>query len=741
VKFRAQILGLSLLLPVVLLGCKPADKAATEAASATPAVLKSPAMVDEKRLLNAANESGQWMTYGGNYEETRFSKLKQIDTNTVKGLGLEWFADYDSNMQQTGTPLYIDGVLYVSTAWSNVYAFDARTGKQLWRYNPKVPGEWVQKVCCGLVNRGIAAWNGKIFVGTLDGRLVAIDAKTGTPAWETYAIDRSKSYSITVAPRVVKGKVFVGPSGGEFGVRGYIAAFDAETGKEVWKFYTIPGDPSKPQENAALDAAVKTWNNKDFYKLGGGGTVWDAMVYDPVNDLLFFGTGNGTPWNQDSRDPKGGDNLYLASVIAVKPDTGEYVWHYQTVPGDTWDYDAVSPMMVVNAKFNGTERRIIVQPNKNGMLYVLDAKSGELISADAFTVVNWNTGIDMKTGRPVEVKGSRYPAGKPFNLAPGVQGGHGWHSNAYSPDTGLVYVPTQRAYFPMIADPNYKPSEVGYNLGLDFGAQFTFYRDKPKAPQGFVGYLQAWDPVTRKKVWESPTNAPPEGSPPGTLGNGPTGGALATAGGLVFAGDGAKGIFHAYDAKTGAELWQFNAQTGVLPGAISYELDGKQFIAASVGGNNASGNYYAPNYSRMLVFALDAKAVLPANIPFTPPALDPPPASASAAVVTAGTAHYTKFCSSCHGENGQTRGATFPNLMLSGALKSQEDFDQIVLKGIKSERGMASFAAVLKPEDTAAIRAYVIDRANDLKAHPPAGFGPPPPPPPAGKQAHEDPTK
>jgi quinohemoprotein ethanol dehydrogenase len=380
------------------------------------------------------------------------------------------------------------------------------------------------------------------------------------------------------------------------------------------------------------------------------------------------------------------------------------------------------------------------------MLYVLDAKSGELLSADAFTEVNWNTGVDMKTGRPIEVKGARYPVGKPFNLAPGVQGGHGWHSNAYSPDTGLVYIATQRAYFPMIADPNYKPSEVGYNLGLDFGAQFTFYRDKPKAPQGFVGYLQAWDPVARKKVWESATNASPEGSPPGTPGNGPTGGALATAGGLVFAGDGSKGTFRAYDAKTGTELWSFNAQTGVLPGAISYELDGKQYIAASVGGNNASGNYYAPNYSRMLVFSLEGKATLPANIPFTAPPLDPPAATASADVVASGAKHYTQFCSTCHGQNGVTRGATFPNLMLSGTLKSQEDFDQIVLAGIKAERGMASFAAVLKAEDAAAIRAYVIDRANDLKNNPPPAFGPPaaaapPPPRQQPRQAHEDPTK
>ena len=478
-----------------------------------------------------------------------------------------------------------------------------------------------------------------------------------------------------------------------------------------------------------MKKAADTWGDKTWLKLGGGGTVWDAMVYDPVNDLLFFGTGNGTPWNQRDRDPKGGDNLYLASVIAVKPDSGEYVWHYQTTPGDTWDYDAVSPMMVINAKFGETERRVLVQPNKNGMLYVLDAATGELISGDAFTKVNWNTGIDMKTGRPIEVKAARYSAGKPWNLAPGVQGGHGWHSNAYNPETGLIYIPTQRAYFPMVEDVNYKGhSPVGYNLGIDFGATFTYYVGKPKEPNEFVGYLQAWDPVTRKMVWETPTNAAPAGSAPGTPGGGPTGGALATAGGLVFAGTGAKGTFVAYDAKTGKDLWTFDAGTGVLPGAISYELDGKQYIAASVGGNQ-TGGYFAPNYSRLLVFSLGGKTALPPKKDYTPPPLSPPALAATAtpAVVEQGGKLYSQYCATCHGENGQTRGATFPNLMLTPLLHTQEGFDQVVLQGGRTEKGMVGFANVLDAQGSAAILAYIVDRANFTKNNPPPGMGPPPP--------------
>ena len=705
-----RLAGLGALLAVSLLGCQKA-----KAPVAPPA-----AQVTAERLLKAAEEPSQWMTYGGSYSEQRFSTLAKINRDTVKTLGLSWFADYDTNLQQTGTPLFVDGVLYVSTAWSKVYAFDAKTGKQLWQYNPKVPGEWAAKVCCGLVNRGIAAYNGKIYVGTLDARLVALDAKTGNEAWSTLTFEGSKDdptnrYSITMAPRVVKGKVMIGASGGEFGVRGWIAAYDAETGKQVWRFYTVPGDPAKGFENEAMKKAAATWSG-DWYKVGGGGTVWDAAVYDPTTDLLYFGTGNGTPWNQTARDPKGGDNLYLASIIAVKPDTGEYVWHYQTTPADTWDYDAVSPMLTADVTLDGKPRHVLLQPNKNGFFYVLDAASGELLRADAFTEVNWARGVDLKTGRPNVVKEARYEK-KPFNLAPGVQGGHGWHSNAFSPDTGLVYVPTQRAYFPMVSDPKYKPSDVGYNLALDFAAPMTYYQKNPAEKQGFVGFLQAWDPATGKMVWQGEEN------------QGPTGGAMATAGGLVFQGGGAASEFRAYDAKSGEKLWSFPTQTAVLAGAITYELEGQQYVAASVGGQ-VPGGYFAPNYSRLLVFALDAKATLPAVQAYTPPPLDPPAATAAAAVVTAGGELYGKYCSTCHGQNGQTRGSTFPNLMITPLLHTQDGFNQVVLQGARSERGMASFASVVDAAGAEALRAYIIDRAHEAKKALP-------PPVSAPKQQHE----
>ncbi len=713
---RVRYLGLTALLSLSLLGCQKAKP---------PEPVSPPAaQVSAARLTKAAEEPGQWMTYGGTYAEQRFSTLAKITRDNVKALGLSWFADYDTNLQQTGTPLFIDGVLYVSTAWSKVYAYDAKSGKQLWQYNPKVPGEWAAKVCCGLVNRGIAAYNGKIFVGTLDARLVAIDAKTGKEAWSTVTLDDAnrdapiQRYSITMAPRVVKGKVMIGASGGEFGVRGWIAAYDAETGKQVWRFYTVPGDPSKPQENAALEKAAKTWpKTGDWWSVGGGGTVWDAAVYDPKTDLLYFGTGNGTPWNDQHRDPSGGDNLYLASIVALKPDTGEYVWHYQETPADTWDYDAVSPMMTADITVDGKERHVIMQPSKNGFFYMLDAATGELLRAAPFTDVNWAKGVDLKTGRPNVVKEARYHD-KPWNLQPGVQGGHGWHANAFSPETGLIYIATQNAYFPMVADPKYKHTDVGYNLGLDFTAPMTYYQKNPKEKSGFVGYLQAWDPVSGKQVWKGEEN------------QGPTGGALATAGGLVFQGGGSASELRAYDAKTGEKVWSVSTQTAVLAPPITYELAGTQYVAVSVGGP-VPGGYFAPNYSRLLVFALNGKAVLPPTKEYTPPPIDPPAADASPEVVQLGSERYGSYCAACHGQNGQTRGATFPDLTRTPLLHTQEGFNQVVLQGGRTDKGMVGFDSVLKVEDAAAIRAYLIARATELK-------NAPPPPGTAPKQAHEE---
>jgi quinohemoprotein ethanol dehydrogenase len=715
---RAHLLGLSLLLPLAIAGCTKSAKTAD--------VLANPAAITQERLLKGTEDPNQWPTYNGSYNEQRFSPLKKIDTSNVGTLGLQWFADYDSNLDQHGSPLYVDGVIYVSTAFNQkVYAFDARTGKELWKFNANVDGTWLRNVCCGNINRGIAAYNGKIYVGTLDARLIAIDAKTGKTAWSTDVVvgdrkDPLNRLSITMAPRVAKGKVFVGISGGEFGVRGWVGAFDAETGKEVWRFHTVPGDPSKGFENKAMEEAAKTWSG-EWWKLGGGGTVWDAVVYDPTTDLLYFGTGNGTPWGAHARDPKLGDNLYIASIMAVKPDTGEYVWHYQVTPGDNWDYDAVSPMMTADVTIGGEKKHVLIQPNKNGFLYVLEAAMGKLLSADAFTEVNWATHVDMKTGRPVVVPAARYEK-KPWNLAPGVQGGHSWHPNAYSPDTGLIYIPTWEAYFVMQRDPNYKPSAGGFNLGITFGGPqgMSAANAEPTNKEGIYGRLKAWDPVARKVVWET---EPFDNDRP-------SGGAMATGGGLVFQGNGAGKELRAYDAKNGKQLWSFPTQTSIFAAPITYELDGEQYVAASVGGASIAQGYFAPSYARMLVFKLGGTAKLPPNQEYTPPPLNPPPSTAAAEVIERGRVVYEQYCTVCHGVDGVQPRGMFPNLTTTPMLHAQEAFDQVI-KGARAERGMGDFSKDVNAQDSIALREYLISRANVVKSRLP------PPPPAADKSGNQ----
>jgi quinohemoprotein ethanol dehydrogenase len=701
-----SVLGLLL---SVLIGCAmQGGKGETVSASADSA-----ANVTGERLLKAADEPDEWMTYGGTYSEQRFSPLKSIDARNVDKLGLKWFADYETNQDQHGSPLYIDGVIYVSTARNFVYAFDGKTGKQLWRYNPMIRGQRL-RYNVGLVNRGIAAWRGKIIMGTLDARLVAIDAKTGNEVWSTDTVPTSlglgemtNHYAITMAPRIAKGKVFIGASGGEFGVRGWIAAFDAETGKEVWRFWTVPGDPSKGFESKALERAAKTWKGEWWKVAGGGGTVWDAALYDPVTDLLYFGTGNASPWNARFRQQEDdNDDLYAASIIAVKPDTGEYVWHYQETPGDDWDYDAVSPMMTADLTIGGHKKHVILQPSKNGFFYVLEAATGKLISADAFTEVNWATGVNLKTGRPKVVPAARYEK-DPWNLAPGVQGGHSWHPNAYSPQTGLVYIPAWEAYFTMSsATPGARPGAGGFNLGIAMGAPVESSKLQPYDRRGVSGRLEAWDPVARKVVWETE---------PFTNGR-PTSGVLATAGNLVFMGNGGGKVLSAYDAKSGTKLWSFNTQTAVFAAPITYMLDGVQYVAASVGGVAQGGGYFAPTYARMLVFALGGKAALPEPLPYTAPPLNPPPSTASSDLITRGGAVYSQYCAVCHGANGLQGRSSFPNLSVTPLLWTQEGFDAVVLQGVRADRGMGSFAEDLKPADTVAVREYLISRANALKA-------------------------
>ncbi|HEX2775597.1 MAG TPA: PQQ-dependent dehydrogenase, methanol/ethanol family, partial [Candidatus Acidoferrales bacterium] len=484
----------------VISGCsrssrKPAESRAADGVKA--------ADIDGARMMNADREPGNWMSYGRSYSEQRFSALKGIDDHNVARLGLAWHFDLDTRRGQEATPLVVDGRMYFTSAWSKVFALDAATGALLWSYDPKVPPEWGVNACCDVVNRGVAAWHGKIFFGTLDGRLIALDAATGKQIWETLTIDPKWRYTITGAPRVVKENVIIGNGGGEMGVRGYVSAYSAETGNLVWRFYTVPGDPSKSFESPILERAAKTWSG-DWWKHGGGGTVWDAIVYDPELDLLYIGTGNGGPWNEKYRNPKREDGLLTCSIVALKPETGEYVWHYQEDPADDWDYDSDEQIILADIPIDGQARKVLFHAPKNGFFYVLDRATGTLISAKPYTFVNWATAIDTKTGRPLENASARYSRGQnPTPVVPGPLGAHSWQPMSYSPLTGLVYIPIQEAGFFYKSDPQFEWKSLATNDGIDFAA--AGMPQDPKVKTAFLksitGRLVAWDPIQQKQVW------------------------------------------------------------------------------------------------------------------------------------------------------------------------------------------------------------------------------------------------
>jgi len=664
--------------------------------------------VDAARLGGAEQDPANWLTYGRTYTEQRFSPLNRIDAGNVKTLGLAWYADFDANRGQEATPLVIDGVMYLTTAWSIVRAFDAKTGAPLWSYDPQVPRALGVRGCCDVVNRGVGAWKGKIYVATFDGRLVALDAATGKPAWSVLTVDPGKPYTITMAPRIIKGRVIIGNGGSEFGVRGYLSAYDAATGKLVWRFYTVPGDPAQPFENDTMATAAKTWSG-DWWKLGGGGTVWEGISYDPALNLIYFGTGNGSEWNQGYRSAGRGDNLFLSSIVAVDADTGAYAWHYQATPGEEWDFDAVQQLVLADLPIEGKPRAVLMQANKNGFFYVLDRKTGQLISATAFTPVTWATGVDIKSGRPLENAGVRYDrTQKTVPLLPGALGAHSWQAMAFNPGTGLVYIPAQEIGMSYTPVKDFKAGPLGWNLGVG-----------TKNLPNVKGYLIAWDPVKQQERWRTSHLGPWNG------------GVLTTAGNLVMQGN-AAGDFVAYRADTGAKLWSASAQTPVMAAPVSYEVGGDQYIAVLAGWGGAypllegeqsdqSGN--ERNISRVLVYKLGGTTHLPELAPDPRDTLPLLSDTADAATISAGEGLFNQYCSVCHGQSA-VGGGVIPDLRVSPYLPVEAWYD-IVLGGALQLNGMAPFAAVLDRSKATAIRAYVIKQANaKTRAAPMAAHGP-----------------
>ena len=704
--FTVIVLGL-------LGGCgKPPQDAHVSAAPRLPTGAPV-AMVDAGRIRAADNEPQNWLSHGRTYDEQRFSPLDAINRQNVGRLGLDWHFDFPTNRGMEATPIVVDGRMYVTGAWSNVYAFDAKNGSLLWHHDPEVPKAWGVHLCCDAVNRGVAVWEAKVYIGTLDGRLIALDAATGKPVWSQQTTPVDKPYSITGAPRIVKGLVIIGNGGSEMGVRGYVSAYDAMNGEMKWRFYTVPGDPAQPAESPALEAARSTWSGGEWWKTGGGGTVWDSIAYDPELDLLYVGVGNGSPWNQQIRSPGGGDNLYLSSILALRPETGEYVWHYQTTPGDAWDFTATQHMILADLDLGGETRKVIMQAPKNGFFYVLDRATGAFISAEAYAAQTWTTGIDKSTGRPQVVEAARY-RDKEALVLPSPYGAHNWQPMSFSPRTGLVYLPVQEIPFVFKHDAAYRHHPGLWNVGVQIEAA-SLPEDPAIAAQVLKvvqGRLVAWDPVAQKEAWRVDLQAPFNG------------GTLSTAGDLVFAGS-ARGDFAAYDAANGTSLWSVPVQTGVIAPPISYAVDGKQYVAVVAGWGGAlplAGGEVARlagsvNRSRLLVYSIDGKDALPAPADAAP-VPDPPPLMADADTVARGKTLYSQFCMACHGD-GAVGGGVVPDLRYMSA-QTHTEFEAIVLGGLRHERGMAGFSTVmgepvLDSEGAQAIRAYVISRAHAAK--------------------------
>lgn len=659
--------------------------------------------VDGKMIEANRARTADWPTTGLDYAETRFSQLKQIDAGNVKDLGLVWSYSLESTRGVEATPLVVDGVMYVTAPWSVVHAIDVRTGKGLWTFDPQVAREVARKGCCDVVNRGVALHKGKVYVGAFDGRLIAIDAASGKKVWETDTIiDKTRPYTITGAPRVFKDKVIIGNGGAEYGVRGYITAYDAETGKEAWRWFTVPGDPSKPFEDDSMAQAAKTWDPAGkYWEAGGGGTVWNSMVFDPELNLMYIGTGNGSPWSHAIRSPKGGDNLYLSSIVALNPDTGKYVWHYQETPGDNWDYTATQDLILADLPIDGKTRKVVMHAPKNGFFYVVDRTNGEFISAKNFVDVNWATAYG-KDGRPIEVAAARDPD-KGMDSIPGPFGAHNWHSMSYSPVHRFAYIPAQNIPIGLQDDKTWRYGEytpgapMSYN-GWNLGKRFTTPTSKP------FGRLLAWDPIQQKEAWRVEHTSPWNG------------GTLATAGNLVFQGT-ADGRLVAYNAGTGAKLWDSPTGTGVVAAPVTYEVDGKQYVSIAVGWGGVYGlaaratDYKTPG--TVYTFALGGKAEMPERVKYQLGDLvEGIPYDAKD--VQPGLDLYLANCLFCHGVPGVDKGGAIPNLAYMPK-PFIENLSVFLFKGPATERGMPDFTGRLTEEDVQKLKAFIQGTADAIR--------------------------
>lgn len=659
-------------------------------------------------MLSDVKDGTNWAAYGRTFDDNHYSPLDEINEANVAGLRLVWWIDVPQDVSTYGAPLAIDGVLYYPTGFSVIHAVDAATGRELWRFDPKVAEVAGERMRVGWGIRGLAYWNGKIYFGTYDGRLIAVDAKSGQLVWEVQTLPKESKLFISGPPRAYNGKILIGNGGGDGSPsRGFVTSYDAETGKQIWRFHIVPGNPKDGFENEAMELAAKTWKG-EWWKKGGGGASWNALTYDPELNRVYIGTGNGSPWNQKIRSPGGGDNLFLCSVLALDADTGKYVWHYQTTPGETWDYNSAMDIQLTTLPIGGRNRRVILHAPKNGFFYVIDRDTGKLISAEPFTKVTWASRIDLTTGRPVENPEARY-TNKGAMVWPSALGGHNWQPMSFSQKSRLVYIPTIE--LPQYWDDrgvDLKNWRHTGHLNSDNGLNPLAVPPEMPRIDSNPGLLQAWDPVTQRQVWSVRQISPMNG------------GVMSTGGDLVFQGQ-ADGKFVARSAKTGRELWSFDAQNGILSPPITYRVNGRQYVTVITGFNGTAGIFgpmsarfgwdYRTQLRRVLTFTLDGKASLPpppkreAVVPIKQPSF-----TLDLAKARKGEVVFAYHCAACHGV-GAIAGGSAPDLRASQIPLSAEAFDMVVRDGALVDRRMPKFGE-LSTDDTEAMRHYIRRQAQ-----------------------------
>ncbi|HEY6454994.1 MAG TPA: PQQ-dependent dehydrogenase, methanol/ethanol family [Steroidobacteraceae bacterium] len=738
--FARLSIAMALTTALLLAACGSHVQAPPVAATASASAPAVAGQVDLARLQAIDKEPGAWLTTGRDAGKTHYSPLDQINRQTAARLGFAWELKTATNRGMEATPIVVDGVMYTSGVAGRVYALDAATGHLLWKFEPPLKLKNARGSCCDIVNRGVAVWKGRVYVASFEGILYALDAKDGTVRWQADTfVDHERAYSITGEPQIAGKVVVIGNGGAEFDSRGYVSAYDLQTGRLVWRFYTVPGDPAKPYESKALEMAAKTWDPKRDWRTGGGGNAWDGMAYDPKTNLVFFGTGNGAPWNIAYRSPSGGDNLFIASIVAVNADSGEYVWHYQETPGERWDYDATPPLMLATLRINGADRDVLMQASKNGLFYVLDRATGQVLAADKFVDANWVTHVDPKTGRPAENPDSDYTKGKPVIVFPSGVGGHNFNPMSLSARTGLVYIPTVHSGEALLAAPRtaYLPDRINTGVQIAFATQLLAPPEtlpaalRPVTAPSYLkkvpsldmhASLKAWDPIARKVVWEHRY--------PSFMDHG---GVLSTAGGVVIQGS-IDGKLRLFNDDTGAVIKEIDTGSPLIAAPMTYTVQGVQYVAILTGSGGGGWNIWMPgnvaavrgNDNRILAFRLDGGATpIPPELRPVAPIPAPPAQVGTSTDITTGGVLFARNCAGCHANADP---APVPDLRRSGFIRDPAAFESVVRGGLLEKLGMPSWDDLLSSSQVEQIRSNLISVARVAYAKQQAGVSSAPAP-------------